>query len=607
MRAASVRSRTSAPPAPAAPKEALAEEATTSRPSPARSPLGRGESTPRAISTEPSAVASAPPAIEARALAPAPQVERRRSRRREAFPVFEDAGPNGTGPLPEPEIASLAPGPLEVLQSRAYGHVAAVLGAMAQLGLTETIEPERSQRRSLIIALIASRILEPRTRIAAPEGVRALLELTSLGEMLGVSAAGDEHIQASLDWLVEHGKELRARLIGRQKTDGLILYQIGPVTVPSGDRADLEALRGESKGLGRAFVIGVWCDLDGAPVAVELIDPEDAAHGALSQRADKLQQRLRLGRVVIAGPRRAVAYPKPDAPPPLPTQPRAERLVPLRRRDIQRLFDRGRIPADGWQERGVHTHLDPERPSERILIWWNAALASEQVNLRSVRMAATERALDEIASDNRRATRGKSKKRLAGADRIGATVARIFERFGTAEFFRVTIAGNSFHYALDEDVILRHGAIDGLEAVRSHASGEAIDPEAVPALIERWKRLEREFRGRVLEDWRTDRVGAHAMLTMLALAVEHHLCQIWRPILEGELPLDPRTAVSSPPPGGSELRPITFRALLAELATVSRIRLRQAGRLDGPPEFERITTPNVLVRRALDLAGAALR
>src|SRR5262249_29074851 len=158
-----------------------------------------------------------------------------------------------------------------------------------------------------------------------------------------------------LDWLVEHGKEIRVRLIQAHRGDGnLVLYQIGPLTVPGADSAGLDAVINEGA-LGREFVIGLWCNFDGGPVAIELLDPAAAERGALLSRAEKLQVRLQLERVFLAGDKKAVAFPTPDKEAaitgdlaPAAVDRAIERMIPLRRRDVQKLHDTSVIPRGDW-------------------------------------------------------------------------------------------------------------------------------------------------------------------------------------------------------------------------------------------------------------------
>src|ERR1035437_3747137 len=56
----------------------------------------------------------------------------------------------------------------DVERSEAYGHVEAVLATIRRLGLHSMIASERSRQRDLVVAMIASRVLAPCSKLATP-------------------------------------------------------------------------------------------------------------------------------------------------------------------------------------------------------------------------------------------------------------------------------------------------------------------------------------------------------------------------------------------------------------------------------------------------------
>ena len=60
---------------------------------------------------------------------------------------------------------------LEILCSRPHGHVAAVLGTLEKLGLSRMIGVRRGAERDRCVALIASRVLAPGSKLATARGL----------------------------------------------------------------------------------------------------------------------------------------------------------------------------------------------------------------------------------------------------------------------------------------------------------------------------------------------------------------------------------------------------------------------------------------------------
>ena len=104
----------------------------------------------------------------------------------------------------------------DILRSPAHGHVDAVLVTIRRLGLDKLIASRRSKERDLVIAMIASRILCPQSKLALTRDWGN----TTLGELLGVEEADDEALYAAMDWLYERQDAIEKRLAARHLQDG---------------------------------------------------------------------------------------------------------------------------------------------------------------------------------------------------------------------------------------------------------------------------------------------------------------------------------------------------------------------------------------------------
>ena len=73
----------------------------------------------------------------------------------------------------------------------------AVLGVMRQLGLAELLE-HRSWERSLVVGLIAARLLEPGSKLATSRSWGQ----STLASILDIENASVDELYAALDWLL---------------------------------------------------------------------------------------------------------------------------------------------------------------------------------------------------------------------------------------------------------------------------------------------------------------------------------------------------------------------------------------------------------------------
>ena len=95
--------------------------------------------------------------------------------------------------------------PWEILRTFPHGHVAAVLGTLKKLGLETILSSRLSRERSLVIAMIVARIIQPASKLATARALQEETATSSLGLELGLGQERiDEHeLYAALDWLLE--------------------------------------------------------------------------------------------------------------------------------------------------------------------------------------------------------------------------------------------------------------------------------------------------------------------------------------------------------------------------------------------------------------------
>jgi len=77
----------------------------------------------------------------------------------------------------------------QILRSLPHGHVAAVLGSLRHLGLHDLLSRTHCPERDLICALVAARILDPRSKLATARGLDEDTASSSLAESLHLASA----------------------------------------------------------------------------------------------------------------------------------------------------------------------------------------------------------------------------------------------------------------------------------------------------------------------------------------------------------------------------------------------------------------------------------
>ncbi len=111
----------------------------------------------------------------------------------------------------------------DVESSPQHGNVLAVLGAMRALGFAGLIASEKCRERDLVIAMVASRILGPQSKLATTRWWHS----TTLPQELGIEDATEEDLYEAMDWLLERQPRIEKKLAKRHLQDGgLVLYDL---------------------------------------------------------------------------------------------------------------------------------------------------------------------------------------------------------------------------------------------------------------------------------------------------------------------------------------------------------------------------------------------
>ena len=76
----------------------------------------------------------------------------------------------------------------EILRSLTHGYVAATLGTLLKIGLEQVIVSRPSLERTLVVAMIVARILDPCSKLDTARGLNSETAFFSLGEQLGIES-----------------------------------------------------------------------------------------------------------------------------------------------------------------------------------------------------------------------------------------------------------------------------------------------------------------------------------------------------------------------------------------------------------------------------------
>jgi len=513
---------------------------------------------------------------------------------------------------------------VEVIQSQPYGHVAAVLGTLRQLGLEREIAPQRCPERDLVVAMIVARIVAPSSKLATARGLDEEAYLSALLGDLGLSKVNEDKLYAAMDWLYVQQDAIEQRLASHHLHDGsLVLYDVSS-TYFEGRTCPLAKLgySRDGKKDKLQIVFGLLCNHEGCPVAVEVFAGNTADPQTLGSQVKKVRERFGLSRVIFVGDRGML------------TSARLREdfnegsglswISALRTTDIRKLVAGPGFQPSLFDEHDFAEVQSPKFPKERLIACRNPLLQAERARKREELLQATEKELEVIVQATQR-----SRKPLRGKDRIALRAGKILYRFKVAKHFLLKITENTLTVTRNEKRIAAEAALDGIYVIRTDVPDNELSAQDAIRSYKDLSTVERAFRSYKTVDLHVrpiyhqlpERVRAHVFLCMLAYYVEWHMRQKLAPILfddeEPEVGERQRASIVAPAERSpsAQLKASTrctadglpiqsFATLLKNLATLNKNRIQLKNSI--APAFYKLTSPTPLQQKAFSLLGVTI-
>jgi hypothetical protein len=512
---------------------------------------------------------------------------------------------------------------LTITRSLPHGHVAAVLGTLRRIGLDRLLGPDGNRCRDLAIALIASRVIAPTSKLATSKALDPATAASSLGEVLDLGPVDEDELYTALDWLLARQPAIETALAKRHLEGGtLVLYDVSSSYL-EGRCCEL-ARRGYNRDGKKGklqIVYGLLCAADGCPVAIEVFDGNTADPATLASQISKLKQRFGVSHVVLVGDRGMITQARiiEDLEPA-----GMDWITALRAPSIKALVEGGALQLSLFDDRDMAAITSPDFPGERLIVCRNPDLARERGRKRQDLLTATERDLSAIA-----AAVNRKRQPLRGAADIGIKVGAVLDKYKMAKHFDLTITDTGCSFARKTDTIAAEAALDGIYVVRTSLPADTLDDAGTVRAYKSLAFVERAFRClktvdlqvRPIYHWLADRVRAHVFLCMLAYHVEWQMRARLAPMLYDDTDKEAAEAmrdsivakagrspkaIAKQTTGRTEdgLPVHSFQSLLADLATLTHNTVVTALAPDHP--FTLTARPTPIQRKALDLLGVAV-
>ena len=500
----------------------------------------------------------------------------------------------------------------EVSASKAHGAAQAVLVAMRRLALPRLLGSRPGRERDLVLAMVASRILAPHTKLATTRWWHT----TTLAEEFGVADANEDDLYEAMDWLLDRQDTVQKKLAARHLSPGgMVLYDLSS-SYFEGSCCPLAKLgynRDGKRGLLQVNY-GLLTDARGCPVAVSVYEGNVADSNTLMPEVKRLREDFGIEQLVMVGDRGMISSKAIEE---LRETEGIAWITALKSVSIRVLIEQGHLQLGLFDHRNLLELSSPDYPGERLVACRNPELARLRTHKREELLCATERNLAKIKAQI-------DATKLSGRDKIGLRVGKVVNQYKVAKHFDLTIEDNAFTFARKIEHIAAEAALDGIYIIRTSVSVAQMD---APQCVRNYKSLanvERAFRSlktvdlkvRPIHHRTAERVRAHIFLCMLAYYVEWHMREVWRALMFADTDQQAKTVRDPVAPARRSKAALakvashtlddgttahSFRTLIEDLATIVRNTCRVPGDQKSSASFTIDTTPSQKQQRALDL------
>ena len=522
----------------------------------------------------------------------------------------------------------------EIIRSLPHGHVAAVLGTLKKIGLSQIIAKEKSRKRDLIIAMIVSRIINPTSKLATVRGINRATASSSLGKILNLEKADSDECYEALDWLISKPEEIENQLAKKHLTEGsLILYDLTSTYFEGAHCSLAKSGYNRDKKKGKLqIVFGLLCARQGCPIAVEVFEGNTLDSQTLSKQIEKVRARFGIKQVVWVGdpPRRIRVAARgiitsKNIREELEKIDGLQWITALSKHQIRKLIPQESFQLGLFDQKNLVEIESEDYPGERLVVCRNPLVAEKNSRTREELITATEELLKPIIASTKR-----EKRPLKGAEKIGVRVGKVINKFKVGKYFELNITDESFEYSLKTELIAEEKSLDGVYIIRSNVPDDQMNSVETVQTYKSLSVVEQAFRSyktidlkvRPIYHYKDSRVKAHIFLCLLAYYVEWHMRKLLAPLLFDDLDyLKPVTTsesiVTSSHPSVMAIKKAntkrnednlvvhSFPTLLDDLATITSNKV-QFKLNDSNLIFEKITQPTVLQQKAFDLLGVSV-
>lgn len=476
--------------------------------------------------------------------------------------------------------------PVEIISSCEFGATAAVRILIEELGLSKAMYSRKEQWVEDVIAMIAGKLTYQSSKL----GLCNLHEVSSLWKQAGVMTRPDveKHCYEPMDRLLERQRSIQKALFEQSAETSVILYDITSTyfegQYEESDLVHFGYNRDGKKGK-KQVVVGLVCNKEGCPLAVEIFPGNTKDETTVSQKIEELQKVYGIKKVLFVGDKGMLTsallddYDKSDS---------IDTITSLTHHQIQELLSKEVLELELFDQQNIHEVRDPDNPQVRYCVCYNPVREQDNQFTRERLIELTETRLNEIANYKRKTT----------VEVLGSRVGKALQKYKMGRFIKWEIAAgeskssteHQLNWSWDRDKLAATAGIDGYFVIRS--TQEDMSKEDVVNTYKSLSHVEQAFRNlkhasiEVRPIWhrKDERIRSHIFLCMLAYHVQWHMMRRLKPLLDND--------------GKHAKRQWSLESIIETLKALTVNTVKQAG-----TEYQILASPTESQSKILNLLG----
>lgn len=415
-------------------------------------------------------------------------------------------------------------------QSKEYGASRTLLQLAKKLELDKAIYSRTSEQWVQdCLAMIVGQLIYAGSKLSLSNIWRD----STLWELSGVSGDVDvdKHCYSSMDRLLERQEAIQKKLAKKHfSNSSLILYDITS-TYLEGEYEESELVkygynRDKKKGK-KQIVIGLLCNSEGCPVAVELFKGNTQDAQTVVDKIQEILDKYEIKDVIFVGDRGMITHANYEK---LKDTEGLSIISALTHADITNLLTREVIQLDLFDSKNIVEIVDPDDKRIRYCLCKNPKTAKRETNTRQALLDKTSNELGKIAASKRKTT----------DEKIGERVGKVLTKTKMGKFVDYKVVDGILEWCFNKEKIDKEQQLDGCYIITTNVSQEVMQKQIIVASYKKLTYVEQAFRNlktvkleiRPVYHKTDDRMRAHIFLCMLSYYLQWHIKKLLKPLFK---------------------------------------------------------------------------